>query len=85
MRYSDEHVGASGPAFDIAVDPLECTTFCASGLPGSLAAIAFAGANAMQRPGPSHYGAVVTESLVISERGVRLVRERSVPRQEEVA
>ena len=29
-------------------------------------------------------GAVVMESLVISERGVRLVRERSVPRPEEV-
>src|SRR5918994_2044182 len=55
MLYSGERVGAGGPAFDIAVDPLECTTFCARGLPGSLATIAFAGANAMLRPGPSHY------------------------------
>jgi fructose-1,6-bisphosphatase II len=55
MLYNGERVGAGGPAFDIAVDPLECTTFCAKGLPGSLATIAFAEANAMLRPGPSHY------------------------------
>jgi fructose-1,6-bisphosphatase II len=55
MLYNGERVGAGGSAFDIAVDPLECTTFCAKGLPGSLATIAFAEANAMLRPGPSHY------------------------------
>jgi fructose-1,6-bisphosphatase II len=48
-------VGAGGPAFDIAVGPLECTTFCAKGLPGSLATIAFAEGGALLRPGPSHY------------------------------
>jgi fructose-1,6-bisphosphatase II len=53
--YNGERVGAGGSAFDIAVDPLECTTFCASGLPGSLATIAFAEAGALLRPGPSHY------------------------------
>ncbi len=50
-----------GRAFDIAVDPLECTTFCAKGLPGSLATIAFADENALLRPGPSHY----MEKLVV--------------------
>ena len=55
MLYNGEHVGAGGPAFDIAVDPLECTSFCAKGLPGSLATIAFAEGGALLRPGPSHY------------------------------
>jgi fructose-1,6-bisphosphatase II len=55
MLYNGERVGAGGPAFDIAVDPLECTTFCAKGLPGSLATIAFAEGDALLRPGPSHY------------------------------
>jgi fructose-1,6-bisphosphatase II len=55
MLYNGERLGAGGPAFDIAVDPLECTTFCANGLPGSLATIAFAEGDALLRPGPSHY------------------------------
>jgi fructose-1,6-bisphosphatase II len=55
MLYNGERVGAGGPPFDIAVDPLECTTFCAKGLPGSLATIAFAEGDALLRPGPSHY------------------------------
>ena len=61
MLYNGERVGAGGPAFDIAVDPLECTTFCAKGLPGSLATIALAEENALLRPGPSHY----MEKLVV--------------------
>src|SRR5688500_18117595 len=52
MLYNCERVGAGGPAFDIAVDPLECTTFCAKGLPGSLTTIAIAEAGALLRPGP---------------------------------
>jgi fructose-1,6-bisphosphatase II len=55
MLYNGERLGAGGPAFDIAVDPLECTTFCAKGLPGSFATIAFAEGGALLRPGPSHY------------------------------
>jgi fructose-1,6-bisphosphatase II len=61
MLYNGERVGAGGLAFDIAVDPLECTTFCANGLPGSLATIAFAEEEALLRPGPSHY----MEKLVV--------------------
>jgi fructose-1,6-bisphosphatase II len=61
MLYNGEILGAGGPAFDIAVDPLECTTFCAKGLPGALATIAFAEDNALLRPGPSHY----MEKLVV--------------------
>jgi fructose-1,6-bisphosphatase II len=55
MLYNGEQLGTGGPAFDIAVDPLECTTFCAKGLPGSLATIALAEGGALLRPGRSHY------------------------------
>jgi fructose-1,6-bisphosphatase II len=55
MLYNGERLGAGGADFDIAVDPLECTTFCAKGLPGSLATIAFAEAGTLLRPGPSFY------------------------------
>jgi fructose-1,6-bisphosphatase II len=55
MLYNGERLGAGGPAFDIAVDPLECTAFCAQGLPGALTTIAIAEAGALLRPGPSHY------------------------------
>jgi fructose-1,6-bisphosphatase II len=55
MLYNGERLGAGGPEFDIAVDPLECTTFCARGLPGSLATIAFADPGTLLRPGPSFY------------------------------
>jgi fructose-1,6-bisphosphatase II len=61
MLYNGECVGAGGFAFDIAVDPLECTTFCAKGLPGSLTTIAMAEGGALLRPGPSHY----MEKLVV--------------------
>lgn len=55
MLFSGEQLGAGERAFDIAVDPLECTTLCAKGLPGSLATIAFAEGGTMLRPGPSFY------------------------------
>jgi len=43
MLFNGERLGANErPAFDIAVDPLECTKLCAKGLPDSLATIAFA-------------------------------------------
>ena len=56
MLFNGETVGRGGdPSFDIAVDPLECTTLCASGLPGSLATIAMAEADSMWEPGPAFY------------------------------
>ena len=43
MLYIGEEVGTGdGPRIDIALDPLEGTTICATGGPGSLAVIAFA-------------------------------------------
>jgi fructose-1,6-bisphosphatase II len=55
MLYDGERLGRGGAAFDIAVDPLECTKLCAKGLPGSLATIAFAPRGAMARLGCSFY------------------------------
>lgn len=56
MLYNDETVGNGlGPDFDIAVDPLEGTKFCAKNLPGALATIAFAEPESMWSPGPGFY------------------------------
>jgi fructose-1,6-bisphosphatase II len=55
MLYDGEHLGRGDRAFDIAVDPLECTKLCAKGLAGSLATIAFAERGSMARLGCSFY------------------------------
>jgi len=56
MLFDGERVGdGKGPDFDIAVDPLECTTLCSRGLPESLATIAFAEAGAMAHLEASFY------------------------------
>ncbi|RZT85806.1 fructose-1,6-bisphosphatase II [Pseudonocardia sediminis] len=56
MLFNGEVVGnGNGPDFDIAVDPLEGTSFCAWDLPGSLATIAFAQAGTMWSPEPGFY------------------------------
>jgi fructose-1,6-bisphosphatase/sedoheptulose 1,7-bisphosphatase-like protein len=55
MLASDEELGGGGPAYDIAVDPLECTPLRAAGLPGALTTIAMAARGAMHFPGPAFY------------------------------
>jgi fructose-1,6-bisphosphatase II len=55
MLFDGERLGNGADAFDIAVDPLECTTLCAKGLPGALATIAFARRGSMARLGCSFY------------------------------
>ena len=56
MLHNGERVGnTDGTDFDIAVDPLECTGFCAAGLPGALATIAFAAGGSMWSPGAALY------------------------------
>jgi fructose-1,6-bisphosphatase II len=55
MLFDGERLGRGDDAFDIAVDPLECTTLCAKGLAGSLATIAFARRSSMARLGCSFY------------------------------
>lgn len=54
--YNGEMLGAGqGPAADIAVDPLEGTTFCAKALPNAFSVIALAEPGAMFEPGPAFY------------------------------
>lgn len=56
MLYNGETLGnGNGPEFDIAVDPLEGTKFCAKDLPGALATIAFAESGSLWSPGPGFY------------------------------
>jgi fructose-1,6-bisphosphatase II len=56
MLHNGERLGTGdGPDFDIAVDPLECTAFCAAGLPGALATIAFATGGSLWSPGAALY------------------------------
>ncbi|MEV4734921.1 class II fructose-bisphosphatase [Saccharopolyspora sp. NPDC049426] len=56
MLYNGESVGNGlGPDFDIAVDPLEGTSFCAKNLPGAMATIAFAESGTLWSPGPGFY------------------------------
>ncbi|TDD37366.1 class II fructose-bisphosphatase [Saccharopolyspora elongata] len=56
MLYNGETLGNGlGPDFDIAVDPLEGTKFCAKNLPGALATIAFAESGSLWSPGPGFY------------------------------
>lgn len=56
MLFNGEIVGTGdGPDFDIAVDPLEGTSFCARDLPGALATIAFGRTGSFWSPGPGFY------------------------------
>lgn len=56
MLFNGEIVGnGQGPDFDIAVDPLEGTSFCAKDLPGALATIAFGAPGTLWSPGPGFY------------------------------
>lgn len=67
MLHNGEQVGSGeGPDFDIAVDPLECTAFCAAGLPGALATIALAEGGTLWSPGRALY----MDKLVVG-RGAR--------------
>jgi fructose-1,6-bisphosphatase II len=62
MLYNGERLGGGGsPRFDIAVDPLEGTKACATGLPGALSTIALASPSSLWQPGSSFY----MEKLVV--------------------
>lgn len=51
MLYIGEKVGSGGPKIDIALDPLEGTTICATGAPNALSVIAMAdGGNLLNCP-----------------------------------
>ncbi len=56
MLYNGERVGnGSGPAVDVAVDPVEGTTLLAKGRPNSIAVVAVAPRGTMFNPGPAFY------------------------------
>lgn len=61
--YQGERIGevAAEPEWDIAVDPVEGTSFLADGLGGSMAVIALAPRGTMLNPGPAFY----MEKLVV--------------------
>jgi fructose-1,6-bisphosphatase class II len=61
MLYIGEKVGTgSGPAVDIAVDPLEGTNLCATGAPGAIAVLA-----AAERGGLLHAPDIYMDKLVV--------------------
>jgi fructose-1,6-bisphosphatase II / sedoheptulose-1,7-bisphosphatase len=61
MLYIGEKVGTrSGPAVDIAVDPLEGTNLCATGAPGAIAVLA-----AAEQGGLLHAPDIYMEKLVV--------------------
>jgi fructose-1,6-bisphosphatase II len=56
MLHDGEQVGLpDGEAYDIAVDPLECTDLCACGLAGALSTMAIAPRGSLWAPGPAYY------------------------------
>ena len=56
MLYCGERIGdGSPPRVDIAVDPLDGTTACATGRSGAVAVIALAERGALFDPGPAFY------------------------------
>lgn len=57
-------------AYDIAVDPLECTDLCAAGLAGALATIAVAPRGTLWSPGAAYY----MDKLVLGPRALGAAR-----------
>ena len=55
MLFKGEQVGAGGPALDIAVDPVEGTSYLAKGMTNAMATIAVAPRGTMFDPGPAFY------------------------------
>jgi fructose-1,6-bisphosphatase II len=76
MLFGGEQLGRSDAlSFDIAVDPLECTQLCATGLPGALTTIAFATPGSLWAPGPGHY----MDKLVVSHAARDAIDLRDEP------
>ena len=56
MLYNGEEIGdGTGPAVDVAVDPVEGTNLLALGRPNAIAVVGLAPAGSMHDPGPSYY------------------------------
>ncbi len=78
MLHNGEQLGdGDGPAFDIAVDPLECTDLFAAGLPGALTTIATAARGSMWAPGPALY----MDKLVVGPAAREAIDLRATPEE----
>ncbi|MDP1545404.1 MAG: class II fructose-bisphosphatase [Anaerolineales bacterium] len=56
MLYDGERIGSgSGPAVDVAVDPIEGTSLLAYGRPDAISVVAIAPRGTMWSPGPAYY------------------------------
>ncbi len=75
MLFAGERLGTgSGPALDVAVDPVDGTRLAAENLPGSVAVLSVAASGAFFDPGPVFY----LEKLVCSGAGSALGLDRPV-------
>lgn len=74
MLYNDEKVGdGTGPAMDVAVDPVEGTSLLALGRPNAISVIAMTQRHSMWHPGPSLYmKKIVTEREAREAIDIRL-------------
>src|SRR6476660_5820175 len=76
MLYNGEEVGdGSGPAVDVAVDPLEGTRLTALGQPNAIAVIAVAERGTMFDPG----AAVYMEKIAVGPEGIGVVDINASP------
>src|SRR5271156_4011484 len=56
MLFNGEEVGdGTGPACDVAVDPIDGTRLCANGMPNAVSVLAVAGRGSMYDPSPGFY------------------------------
>src|SRR5262249_59359115 len=55
MLYNGEQLGAGGPPYDIAVDPIDGTKLTALGRPNAISVIALSERGTMFDPGPCVY------------------------------
>ncbi|MEJ1230410.1 MAG: fructose-bisphosphatase class II [Galbitalea sp.] len=77
MLANGERLGRGGPAFDIAVDPLDGTRLVAEGVPGSIAVIALAPRGSMFDPRDVFY----LDKLVCARSRTRGARPPSTRRR----
>src|ERR1051326_3184486 len=78
MLFNGEHVGeGTGPAVDVAVDPLEGTRLTALGQPNAIAVIAVAERGTMFFPG----AAVYMEKIAVGPEGIGAIDINASPRE----
>lgn len=77
--YKGEVLGSAEgePTYDMAVDPLEGTRFCARGLANSFCVVALAKAGAMKDPGPSFY----MDKIAVCAAAAKYISPEMSPKQ----